>query len=84
MCYLLLSINVGNAISDFLTIQNTGGDCSAAQHHYCLHMNPYKKDHFDLKSSSSEPDITEQQFSEDKTLSMLTNSTIIYQNLDSE
>ena len=44
--HFLFSINVGNnvtknAISDFLTIQNTsGGQCCTAQYRYCLQINP--------------------------------------------
>ena len=43
--HYLFSINAGmnvtkNVLFEFLTIQNTpGGDCSAAQYHYCLHTN---------------------------------------------
>ena len=39
----------------------------------------YERDTFDLISIPSQTDITEQRFSEDITLSLLTNSTILYQ-----
>ena len=65
------SFNVtGNAISDFLTIENTsGGDCCTAKYHYCLYNNTggptlaYERDNFYLKSSHSQTDNTDQRFS---------------------
>jgi len=72
--HYLLSINVfikvtRNAISDFLTIKNTsGGECSEAQYHYCLHINPDISERpFDLKAISSQKGFTEQLFSLDIT-----------------
>ena len=39
----------------------------------------YEKDPFDLKAIRSQTDITEQRFSEDITVSMLTNGILLYQ-----
>ena len=81
--HYLVNINAGiyiprNMLFYYFAIQDTpGGEC--CQHSITtvyISTLTNKRDPFDLKFIPSQTDITEQQFSEDISVSMFTNSTI--------
>ena len=84
--HYLLSIKDGfnitrNVLFDYLAIQNTsGGDCCAAQHHYCLHNNTdiWERQFWPQIHSFSKRNYRT-TILDDITVRMLNNSTNLYE-----